>query len=142
MCLDVINTAMKKVDRYLALSKALKPVYQTGRSFHMAFAFYKGKLLASACNNYLKSSKISAKYKKDNAVQYTACNHAEFNLIRKIKATTNIPYSKITILVIRIDNNNQVADSKPCDNCMNHLDLKKFKSVYFTNQFGEIISNE
>lgn len=46
-------------------------------------------------------------------------------------------YHKITIVNLRIDNNNQVANAKPCVNCQRVLKQFKFKHIFYTNEQGQ-----
>ena len=41
------------------------------------------------------------------------------------------------IINLRIDNNNQVANAKPCVNCQRVLKQFNFKHVFYTNEQGQ-----
>ena len=69
---------------------------------------------------------------------------AELSLALKLKKTTNIPFSKITIINVRLDKNRNVKMSRCCGSCQSLFRFLKPKNVFFTNnsgQFEEYIVN-
>ena len=43
------------------------------------------------------------------------------------------------LIVIRIDNNNNLCDSKPCEECINIIKTHGIKKVYYSTNGGIII---
>ena len=127
---------MRNFHNLVDLARRLKENYQTGRAFHVAFAIKGGKVIEIGINSYQKNNCISSTYKSrfDNNKVYRAGIHAEMDVTGKLKFYDT---KRITIVVIRIDNNGNLANSKPCPNCAYQLGLLNYKNVYFSNSEGQ-----
>lgn len=75
---------------------------------------------------FIKSNMENIKYSKS----YKPCFHSEISAILKLGKED---CSDIEFFNIRIDNNGNIASSKPCANCMNMLRTMGFKRIYYTN---------
>lgn len=66
--------------------------------------------------------------------------HAEIDAYSKIKNYKNIP-KKLDLLVIRITNGGNLAESRPCFHCINILAKSKLniKNVYYSTSGGIIV---
>lgn len=115
------------------ISRALKPSKQTGKSFHTTFAFRGNKLLAIGFNNYNKLhprhkfGEYKPKEKSDNC-KYNACIHSETSCIIKLGLED---CRGISFINLRIDNNDDLAISKPCINCQRLLEQVGYKRVVY-----------
>lgn len=49
---------------------------------------------------------------------------------------------KLNMVVIRVNNSNQLTNSKPCCNCIYYLRLYGIKNIYYSNENGEIIKEK
>lgn len=123
-------------ERLENIAKALKPLSQTGKSFHVTFAYFGNKLLAIGTNNY---DKVHPHYrfgryvatKTSNHANYQAGIHSETSCIIKLGLED---CSHITFVNIRIDNNGKPAMSKPCFNCRKVLEQQvSYKNVWYYN---------
>ena len=115
------------------ITKALKHTHQTGRSFHTTFVFNKKKLVCIANNDYSKQHRYHkfGHYKaKVNTGNYIAGIHSECSAIIKMGLED---CSSLTFVNIRIDNRNEVAVSKPCDNCQALLNSIGYKKIWYYN---------
>ena len=72
--------------------------------------------------------------------------HAEHDAINKLKPLErNKRLQNINMLVIRINKNNKILNSKPCANCIKNIKILpekkgyKIKNIYYSNDNGEII---
>lgn len=115
------------------ISKALKPVHQNGRSFHVSFVYNKKKLVCIANNDYNKQhpyhrfGKYKSKY-DDRQNEYVPGVHAECSALIKMGLED---CSHLTMVNIRVDNNNKPAISKPCSNCEALLRQVGIKKVWY-----------
>jgi hypothetical protein len=111
------------------------------RSNHFSFVTYKNRIISIGQNKKkthptnLKNPKISRKTGENFSKEKHIC--AEFDAIKKLINTTNIPLKKCELMSIRIDRNNNISYSKPCDSCLNLLNFFDIKKVYYTDRIGE-----
>ena len=49
---------------------------------------------------------------------------------------------KLEIVVIRVNNKGQLLNSKPCNSCLYYMKLFGVKSVYYSNENGDIIKEK
>lgn len=121
-------------NRCVEISKALKPAKATGRAFHTTFAIKKGKIVCIGWNDYNKmhrSHKFGVYNNHKNLPnEYKASIHSEIACLIRL-GEENL--SDFDIVNIRIDNNNNIAHSKPCPNCQKVLSDVLPKNVYYSN---------
>lgn len=113
------------------ITRALKPIHQTGRSFHTTFVFNKKKLVCIANNNYSKQHRYHkfGHYKsKCNTGNYIAGIHSECSALIKMGVED---CSHLTFVNIRIDNDDKVAMSRPCENCQGLLNNIGYKKLWY-----------
>ena len=114
------------------IARALKPVYQSGRTFHVTAVYKKNKMLCIAHNNYNKKHPYHkfGVYKplKDGSENYTAGIHSECAALIKLGMED---CSDLTFVNIRIGSDGKTAISKPCDNCQRVLDQVGHKKIWF-----------
>lgn len=115
------------------ITKALKPVHQTGRAFHATFVFNKSKLICIANNNYAKLHpyhRFGSYIGKSKTGTYIAGIHSECAAIIKLGLED---CSHLTFVNIRINNHNNIAVSKPCNNCARLLHQVGYKHLWYYN---------
>lgn len=116
-----------------------KSILQTGRAFHATIALKGSKVIAIGYNNYTRLHPCAkfGKYASYKTVNYNHVIglHSEIACIKQILFRDD--YHKITIVNLRIDNNNQVANAKPCVNCQRVLKQFNFKHIFYTNEQGQ-----
>lgn len=113
------------------ISLALKVEKQTGRSFHTTFVYHGSKLLCITTNDYTRNHPYYklGKYKSTRGEGfYEAALHSEIKAIIRLGLED---CSHLTFVNLRIDNNNEIAISKPCINCFNILKGVGFKKLYY-----------
>lgn len=114
------------------ITRALKPIHQTGRAFHTTFVFNKKKLVCIANNDYSKQHRYhkfghyKSKYNVGNT--YTAGIHSECSALIKMGVED---CSHLTFINVRIDNDDNVAISKPCENCQSLLETIGYKKLWY-----------
>lgn len=130
---------MRNYDNLVNIAKSLKKQYQTGQCFHVAFAMKGGAIIDIATNSYFKSNSISYTYvpTKTNSAIYTAGIHAEMAITGRLKYRTDM--SALTLVLIRIDNNNKVATSEPCANCAYQLGKLNIRRIIYSTNDGTFL---
>jgi deoxycytidylate deaminase len=131
----------KKVfDRLIEISKAMKNRRQTGMRFHTTFFLKKGKIICVGWNDYnkLHRSHKFGEYKAHKASfsfkgSYQPSLHSECAAIIKLGETD---LSEYEICNVRIDNNLNIALSKPCPNCLTLISSLNPKKIYYSTQDG------
>lgn len=117
--------------RLETITRALKPMHQTGRAFHTTFVFNKKKLVCIANNDYSKQHRYHkfGHYKSKYFVgNYSAGVHSECSAIIKMGIED---CSHLTFINVRIDNTDNVAVSKPCSNCAALLMQLGYKKLWY-----------
>jgi len=115
------------------ITRALKPIHQTGRAFHTTFVFNKKKLVCIANNDYSKQHRYHkfGHYKsKYHIGTYSAGIHSECSALIKMGIED---CSHLTFINVRIDNDDNVAVSKPCVNCQTLLESIGYKKLWYYN---------
>ncbi len=124
------------------ISNLIDAAHKSTINYKLAAAIIKGgKLITKPCINTDRS-------------HYRGCHnfslHAEANAILNLygKDLTYIQNSKNfnvknqkkgDLLVIRINNNGNLCNSRPCINCLKMMKDVKIKKVYYTNNDGELV---
>ena len=132
---------MQNFSRLVDIARAFRLEKKTGRSFHVTFALRHGKPISIGFNNFKKSNKISHGYKPYNTwhlPSYRACVHAECDCVAKIKHL-EIDRGRITIVSVRIDNDDRVTMAKPCPNCAYLLGKSGYTRVFYSDYSGEFV---
>jgi deoxycytidylate deaminase len=128
----------RRINSYVELARALRGSKQTGQCFHVTFLCKKRKVLAIGINSYIKlcpSHKFGVykPNKVDRTDRYIPGLHSEVSAIIKSGYTD---CKDLTFFNIRINNNDQVASSKPCPNCYRVLKQVGFKAIYYFDAKG------
>lgn len=99
------------------------------RCCHIAFIINKSKILAIGVNKPITHP--LNKYYRYSDLKTGTC--AELNAVVKLWYDD---FSKCTLVVMRIDRENNVNSSCPCSGCKDMLKKKRFKRVWFSNNDG------
>lgn len=128
---------MKEFEKSIELARALwQPNYEN-RCQHFSFAFYKGRVLGIG-RNKSRTHPVNLR----NPVYFNGRINefkgicSELSLFLAIKSKTNIPFSKLVVVNVRIDKNLSIKMSRPCLSCSSLLAYLKPKKLYFTNSSG------
>jgi deoxycytidylate deaminase len=119
-----IETIISKAVESALKSNHLK--YRVG-----AVIFDKGKIISCGSNNICRS----VKHLHPRFQTWKGSVHAEVAAI--IKAKKNL--KSCSILVLRLNRNNEFRFSKPCYNCMMYINYVGIRKVYYTTGFGNNI---
>ena len=125
-------------ERYVDVAKALKLTEQTGRCFHCALIIKQKKIICIGVNRYNKTNRISATYKPTkvtNVKHFMSGIHAEIQAMGKLKHMES--FSKLHLVSIRINNQNQLDDACPCSGCAFELGRVDFKHIWYSTKEGK-----
>lgn len=118
--------------RLESISSSLKPLYQTGQSFHVTFVYLGSKLIKIGQNNYRKNHRAH-KYgnynpTKKSTAAYIAGIHSEIDSLIRLGTNECFDY---TFVNIRIGNDGNPRISKPCANCFRVLRQTGYKAIWY-----------
>ncbi len=122
----------KAVNVAMALDKSLFP----SRNVHFAFMLYQGRFLSIATNKrstHPINERYNPKFNK-NGFNYShkAGSCAELNCMVKMRNTTNIEFSKCTLILLRLNRLNKLNYSAPCPSCRNLLKWMGLREVWYS----------
>ncbi len=121
---------MINLKRFEETAFSLIPQYRGDlRCFHIAGIFKKGKLISLGYNKDTTHPKI-----KEYQYHRMAGLHAELSACLR---GGRDDYSDCEMAVLRIDKNNKLNSSHPCNGCLHCITSTGFKRVYFTNSDGD-----
>ncbi len=129
---------LKLGNRLVEIAKAMKPKYESGKSFHISALLRKNKISCLGWNNYNKhhlAHRFGAyRNYKGFTENYRPSIHSESSVAVKMGLDDLSDY---TLVNIRINNNNQVALSAPCPNCFEQIILGLgIKKVFYSTNEG------
>ncbi len=125
------NSIQRKFWRSVEIAGAMKSSALTGRCFHITVVFDKNKIISIGANSYCKTHPKAAIFQKEEIVdrnRYVPGIHSELSAILKLGEDC----SKFTFFNVRIDNNNQINNSRPCSGCTKLLKQVGFKRFYYS----------
>lgn len=97
----------------------------------------------------LSSSKLAELKKLKRDILISGCSlscHAETSALNKYykksykKNYQQIPLSKLTLVVIRVDAENNLIESKPCSQCIQKIHESGIKKVSYSTNSGIIVT--
>lgn len=109
-----------------------------------SFAWYKGRVVAMGKNNQKTHplNLVNQLRFPNGQIHYLKGSCAELVMAQKLKKTTHVDFSKITICNVRLDKNRNICLAAPCNSCVSLIRYIKPKKVYYTvdkNNWGEYI---
>jgi len=116
---------------FLPINEALKQARKSKHRHRIgAVIFSKKNIISSACNYPCRSAKsVSKKYmKREKSL------HAEVMAI--IRARRNL--NNLCMLVIRLNVRDKFKMAKPCEYCMAYIQYVGIKTVYYSDNNGNI----
>lgn len=96
---------------------------------HGCVIFKGSKIIASGYNEIRYCNELNKKYRK-----WINSLHAE----QKTILFSQAPVKRCSLLVVRINNNYDLMESKPCNMCQSLIQDVGITKVYFSNRKGEI----
>lgn len=64
------------------------------------------------------------------------------SLERYSNGTPRCLRKKLEMVVIRVNNSGNLMNSKPCNSCLYYLKLFGIKSIYYSDEHGEIVKEK
>jgi deoxycytidylate deaminase len=121
----------KTIDRVIDLSKALCPINRELRTSHVAFLIKSGKIVHCGWNkNRSHPQNLNHPY-HDGRVGL----HAELDVCLKSGKDYLGDYE---LIVIRVDKNGIVCNSRPCSGCQSVVKQFGIKEVWYSTQLGTV----
>ena len=94
---------------------------------HGAILFSRRSIISKGFNQFVSGRQ-----------RYTSISiHAEMNCLREFHKHTK--YKRCHILVVRLNSNLKLVNSKPCRDCMISLLKMGIKNVYYSDESGNIV---
>lgn len=103
----------------------------TRKSNHLALAYSRGKLV-SVGKNSRRTSWLQRLYANKVGLPYKPYEHAEVAAIRRARKLD-------TLIVIRVNKQGKLMESKPCTICRALIQDSEIKNLYYSNSLGQII---
>ena len=129
---------MKNLNKVIEISYALSGKYPfRQRCKHFSFIFDRNRLLSIGMNSP-KTHPLNLKYnyinKQHNKISMLVGTHSELSAVIKLGYEN---YEGFTLINTRINRNDKLDYSHPCNGCMDMLKQLGFKKVYYTNKNSE-----
>lgn len=121
-------------DSLVEKSFALIDLPQSNRK-HFSFIVRRTKIVSFGWNMAKKTHPWAAKYGKN--IDYPFI-HSELAAIKNFPFPP-IELEKCSLINTRVCPSGKIRISKPCEHCMNLLDVFSFKHVYYTDDEGKFI---
>lgn len=115
--------------KLVEIAKAMKPSKQWHRCYHVAFILKRNRIVAISENKENTHPRI----KNFDYQPHQKRVHAELAVV--IKGGQE-DYSDCDLAVVRIDNNNNLAYSKPCLGCSHVAKELNFENVWYSRPGG------
>jgi len=114
------------------LKEAIKEAEKSKLHFKIGAIIFKGNsILSRGYNKISHNKKLHPKFMK-----WVGSVHAEQDAI----LSANVSLKGSNILVIRINKNYILKNSKPCKYCMKYLKYVGIKKVYYSDKDGDIVT--
>ena len=130
----------RKFQRYIDIAHALHEKDSNCRCQHTTVAVVKNRIIAIGRNSKKTSSfnllnpKIGILDGKDITGTTGTCS--ESHCLKKVRNLTNIPFERISLFIMRVNNNKQIAYSYPCFSCRSLVAWLSPKEVFYTTNEG------
>lgn len=123
---------MSKYNNFHKQLELLKKIASSSTIYykHAAALIFGNIIYSSGINKYIK------KVKDKNNISYYKTIHAEINVFQ------NFPKKKVKgmdIIVIRINKNLILKNSRPCNQCIDKLQKIGIRNVYYSDDNGNIV---
>lgn len=113
------------------------------RTFHVSFAIYKNRIIAIDTNDprttpiNLLNPRFGRHGLSEGKIIKDKGSCSELRTLLKVKNRTNTPFSKISLINIRIDRNQKITQSFPCQSCQSLIEFCELDEVWFTDSNGQ-----
>lgn len=121
----------------LEISRALYPESFDCKTFHISCLFERTKIL-SIGRNTAKTHPINIRNNVDKFDIGIKNCCSELNCVLKAKKKySNLNFSRLTLVNVRINKNGQITMARPCGSCESLIAFLGLKKVFFTNSYGQ-----
>jgi len=127
---------LKEFSKSIELARALWERNYETRCQHFSFVFYKGRLLTIG-RNKIRTHPTNLKNPTNFDSTHSKGICSELAAAIKLKNKTDISFSKLIMINVRLDKNLNVKMSRPCSSCQNLIAYLKPKQLYFTDDEGK-----
>lgn len=103
---------------------------------HAAALIDSNRIYSAGVNQYVKSIQIKLKNSGEIQTHFRTI-HAEISVFSKISKKTA---KGLDILVIRINKNFALKNSRPCNHCIDKLRKIGIRKIFYSNKDGNIVS--
>lgn len=125
----------KLIKRTVDIAMAMCPLNLEHRCSHMAFLIKSGKIVHIGTNS-CKSHPETLKYDYEN--HQLVGIHAELSVCMKSGKENLRDYKMI---VLRVDRNGKLANSKPCCGCQSVIKQFDIGEVWYSDKNGMVVKN-
>lgn len=131
---------MKILEKIKEIAFAFDKDSFPGRSLHLSFIIYKKRIIAIGQNSKkthpinLRNPKIS---KEGVDISSFRGSCSEWSALRQLKNLTNISAEKCLLINIRVNKQNEIRNSQPCNSCLSLLAFFKMNRIYYSDEKGE-----
>lgn len=89
---------------------------------------------------FFKRRIYSKGYNRFNLI--TVSIHAEIDCFLKLRENPKLKFTSGHLLVVRLNSNNKLANSKPCVDCLEKLKKIGIKKIYYSDAMGRIVEEK
>ena len=129
-----------QIDKIKEIAFAFDKQDFVGRNCHLSFIIYKGRIVAFSPNT-IKTNPTNLKNPRFSKEGYNISgirgSCSELNAIKQLKNLTNISTKKCSLINIRVNQQNEIRNSRPCNSCSSLISYFQFKSVIYSNSEGK-----
>lgn len=131
---------INKFTRLVDISYALFDPHHPVRTFHVSFIVKGSKILSIGINSpkthtlHLRNKKHG---RKGNDLSSIKKSCSELICLNRFKKISNIEFGKCSLINIRINGNQNLDNSRPCESCQSLLRWANFKNVFYTDNKGK-----
>lgn len=125
----------KIIKRTIDIAKAICPLNLDHRCSHIAFLVKKNKIVHIGTNS-CKSNPHTLKYEYEDHQRDGV--HAELSVCLK-SGKQNL--SNYKMIVLRVDRNGNLTNSKPCSGCQSVIKQFNINNVWHSDSEGKVVKN-
>ncbi len=127
------------------IARAMFPAkYETRenyQAFHWCFAWKRNRMLAVGQNHVIQPDaaalRFAVRFGNQEQIEYPYL-HAEIDMIDQLWGKYYID-SKMKVVVIRLNKDGELCNSKPCPSCHNSLSMLGVSRIWYSNGCGKIV---
>lgn len=130
---------IKLQDKYFTSAKNISKLSNFSKQHLGAIFVYKRKIIASESNTY-KTNPLQKEYNRLRNFDEESINngaiHAEMRCLLRTKYMDDIDWPKVHVFIYREHKNKVKGMARPCEACMQALQDRGIKKIYYTTENG------